>query len=131
MAKSSYDAALILSLIAGYDPLDNSSMAHYEPVKLIVASNIPRNTPSDYTQFAKNASFEGLRIGVVRKGFFHQDFVGSQEIVDAADAAISRMKSLGAIIRDPADLPTVDKFISGEALGAESILLRMTILCPV
>jgi len=100
-------------------------------VKLIEASKIPRNTPSDYTQFAQDASLEGLRIGVVRKGFFHKDFVGSQEIVDAADAAISRMKSLGAIIRDPADLPTVDKFISGEALGAEGILLRIIILCPV
>ena len=41
------------------------------------------------------------------------------------------MKSLGAIIRDPADLPNIDNFLSGEALEAEKILLCITILCLV
>jgi hypothetical protein len=92
--------------------------------ELIIASNIPRHTPQDYTQFTHNATFEGLRIGVPRYVFFHEGLVGSQEIIDAADEVIAAMKSLGAIIQDPADFPNADDFISGEALFAERILLR-------
>jgi Asp-tRNA(Asn)/Glu-tRNA(Gln) amidotransferase A subunit family amidase len=89
----------------------------------MVASNIPSHTPQDYTQFTRNATFEGLRIGVPREIFFDEGLVGSHEIIEAADDAIAAMKSLGAVIRDPADFPNADAFISGEALLAEKILL--------
>jgi hypothetical protein len=92
--------------------------------ELMEASNIPRHAPQDYTQFTHNATFEGLRIGVPRKLFFDESLVGSHEIIVAANEAIATMKSLGAVIQDPADFPNIDAFISGEAKIAEQILLR-------
>jgi hypothetical protein len=91
--------------------------------ELTIASNIPHHTPQDYTQFIHSATFEGLRIGVPRELFFHEAFVGSHEIIEAADEAIATMKSLGAVFQDPADFPNVDAFISGEALFAEGVVL--------
>jgi hypothetical protein len=90
----------------------------------MVASNIPRHTPQDYTQFTHNTTFEGLRIGVPRYIFFREGLVGHREIIEAADEAIAVMKSLGAVVQDPADFPNADAFISGEALFSERILLR-------
>jgi hypothetical protein len=92
----------------------------------MVATKIPRHTPTDYTQFTSNATFEGLRIGVPRQVFFNKDLVGSQEIIEAADDAIAGMRFLGATIQDPADLPSADAFVSGEAFFAEMIQLRIT-----
>lgn len=88
---------------------------------LIVALEIPENTPTDYTQFTKHATFKGLRLGVPRRLFFDVSVVDHQEILDAVDAAILRIKSLGAIIQDPADLPSAGVLLSSPS---ENIVLR-------
>jgi amidase len=75
-------------------------------VRLTVALEIPENTPTDYVQFTKNAKFKGLRLGVPREVFFDVSLVGEQEIIHAVNSAISKMASLGAVIQDPADLPS-------------------------
>jgi amidase len=75
----------------------------------VVASDIPADTPSDYTQFTHNATFKGLRLGIPRKIFFDIEYVEHQEILEAANAAINHIKSLGAIIQDPADLPSAEE----------------------
>ena len=77
----------------------------------MVASEIPSYVPKDYTQFTKNATFHGLRLGVPRKVFFDVNIVGSQEIIDATDGAIRKMQSLGAFIQDSADLPSIEEFV--------------------
>jgi amidase len=105
MTKSAYDAALVLSVIAGRDPLDEKSLPSF--VILTVAFEIPENTPTDYTQFTKRAAFKGMRLGVPRDLFFSIDLVGDQEIINAVNAAILKIQSLGATIQDPADLPSV------------------------
>jgi hypothetical protein len=54
----------------------------------------PKNTPTDYTQFAKYARFTGLRLGVPRELFFDVTEVGHQEIIDAVERAILKLDPL-------------------------------------
>jgi len=105
MAKSAYDAALILSVISGPDRLDPKSTPSW--LMLIFALEIPEKNPTDYTQFTKHATFRGLRLGVPRTLFF--DEVDHPEIGDAVDAAIRKIESLGATIRDPVMLPSTEE----------------------
>jgi Asp-tRNA(Asn)/Glu-tRNA(Gln) amidotransferase A subunit family amidase len=71
--------------------------------QLTVASEVPANTPTNYTQFTKNATFEGIRLGVPRKLFFDLEYVEHPEIIEAVNNAIHKMASLGAEIEDPSD----------------------------
>jgi Asp-tRNA(Asn)/Glu-tRNA(Gln) amidotransferase A subunit family amidase len=95
-------------------------------VVLIIASEIPRDTPTDYTQFTKRATFKGLRLGVPRAYFFDMARLDRQEIIDAVNAAILKMKSLGASIQDPADLPSAETF---DDFTSEVIVLRKIFHC--
>jgi amidase len=67
MAKSSYDAALILENMVGYDVNDTATYA---------AVN---HTQTNYTQFtmAPYATFQGMKIGVPREGFFNETLSGN------------------------------------------------------
>lgn len=94
MARTVTDAAILLSALAGSDSRDSATAAskgHVAP---------------DYTRFLNAGALEGARIGVARARYFGYS--------DAADrlvnAAIDDMKKLGAIIVDPADIPTAGKF---------------------
>jgi amidase len=63
----------------------------------------------DYTAFLDVAALRGARIGVARKYF------GILPAVDKLmEEAIAAMKSHGALISDPADLPSHGKFGDGE-----------------
>jgi hypothetical protein len=75
--------------------------------ELNIAFEIPEDAPTDYTQFTRRATFKGLRLGVPRDRFFDVARIDHQEIIDAANTAILKMKALGAVIEDPADLPSV------------------------
>jgi amidase len=125
MAKSSYDIALILSVIAGRDPLDPKSFPFF--VILTVAFEIPENAPTDYTQFTKHATFRGMRLGVPRDLFFAIDLVGDQEIIDAVNAAILKIQSLGATIQDPANLPSTVELRT--STSQVTILRRSILVC--
>jgi hypothetical protein len=89
--------------------------------KLIPAFEIPNGFPTDYTQYTKNPSFRGLRLGVPRNVFFNVTYVEHQEIIDAANVAIQKMAVLGAIIQDAADLPSAEELI---ASSSEITILR-------
>jgi Asp-tRNA(Asn)/Glu-tRNA(Gln) amidotransferase A subunit family amidase len=78
------------------------------PFELTVASEIPSNTPTDYTEFTKNATFEGLRLGVPRKLFFDLEYVEHPEIIEAVNSAIHNISSMGAEIEDPTDFAIPD-----------------------
>ena len=84
-------------------------------VMLIVALESPANTPTDYTRFTKEATFQNLRLGVPREVFFNVTYVGNQEIIDAVNAAIQKIQSLGAIIQDPADIPSAWELVDSSA----------------
>jgi amidase len=96
MARTVADAAALLTVLAGVDPNDPYAQAS--------AGNA-----ADYTKFLDPNGLRGARIGIARK------FFGYNRDVDILmDKAIAEMKRLGAVIVDPADLPTHGKFDDSE-----------------
>ena len=88
MARSVYDVALVLGVMAGVDPTDaitQESAGRFE---------------TDYTQFLEVGSLVGARIGIGR------DFLGSDpETIRIFDEAIVMLERLGAVIVDPVRFP--------------------------
>jgi amidase len=78
-------------VIAGPDPADPVTS---EPHKLRPTA------PEDYTKYLDPKALAGARLGVPRKGFF-----GISRGVDGLmNAALTRLKELGAVLVDPAEL---------------------------
>src|SRR5258706_1871229 len=91
------DAAVVLGVISSQtpDPRDPATFANREKVF------------SDYTQFLDPDGLRGARIGVMRNGV-----TGGSAKTDAIyDAAIQALSDGGAIIVDPADIPTITDII--------------------
>jgi amidase len=92
MARTVSDVALMLSTIAGRDPAD--------PLNLKVWGEVKKhykvvNDKIDYTRFLDKQSLKGKKLGVVR------DFFGGDPEIDAlANAAIAKMRELGATTVD-------------------------------
>jgi amidase len=97
MARTVTDAAILLGALAGLDPRD-------------AATNDSRGkSEADYTKFLDRDGMRGARIGIARK------FFGFSEQVDKLlNASIDEMKRLGAVVLDPADIPTTGKFDASE-----------------
>lgn len=93
MTRTVADAAALLSAITGIDPRDGATNASAGKVE------------ADYTKFLDPAGLKGARLGVVRKTFGFNPYV-DKLIEDALDT----MKKLGAVIVDPAEIPTWGKF---------------------
>lgn len=98
MARSVTDAAILLGAMVGADrndPSTRSSRGKYH---------------SDYTKFLDRDGLRGARIGVPREVYF-----GYSDKADAiAEAAIRRMKQLGAKMIDPANIPTAKQMATSE-----------------
>jgi amidase len=98
MARTVADAATLLGALAGADQAD-------APTK---SSEVKGRR--DYTTSLDAAGLKGARIGVVRNRLF-----GYSQAADAlAEAALADMKTQGAIIVDPANIPTLGKFDDSE-----------------
>ncbi len=98
MARTVADAAILLKTLIALDPTDPV------PWKGLRPSWTP-----DFTKSLDPAGLRGARIGVARK------FYGFNDEVDKLLAdAIDVMKREGAIIVDPADIPTHGKFDAPE-----------------
>ena len=97
MARTVRDAAIVLGVLAGLDAEDKAtgdSMGKFF---------------TDYTQYLNAKGLEGARIGVVRKYF------GFHPAVDKVmNDALDVIKQQGAIVIDPADIPTIGKFDDAE-----------------
>jgi amidase len=91
MCRTVRDAAILLGAITGVDPEDSAT-----------AASAGRSF-TDYTKFL-GPNRPGARIGVVRKYF------GFNDDVDALmEKALDVLKQNGAVIVDPADIPTIGK----------------------
>ena len=91
MTRSVRDAAIMLGAMVGLDVSDPATAS---------SSNRAKN---DYTQYLDANGLKGARIGIARKRLF-----GYHSGADAiATEAIDTMKSLGAVIVDPADVTTI------------------------
>jgi len=107
MAGCVADAAALLGVLAAADPEDPVSAAENELAERAGVS--PSGT--SYAGSLDALAAEGARIGVWRDGS------GAAGPATAAvlDEAVARLRSLGAIITDPVELPGVDKI--GEPEG--------------
>jgi len=105
-ARTVADAAAVLSAIVSKtpDPRDPATSANRGKVF------------TDYTQFLDPNGLRGARIGVARNGV-----TGFSDKADAIfETAIQAMRDAGAIIIDPADIPTIDEI---NAFGSEIAVL--------
>jgi amidase len=97
MARSVTDAALLLSALTGVDARDDATRAS------------SGKSFADYSKFLDANGLKGARIGVHRKGFGFSDAVDK-----LMNDSIDIMKKRGAIVVDPADIPTQGKFDDSE-----------------
>jgi amidase len=97
MARTVADAAALLGAMTGFDPTDPAMKASR------------RNVAVDYTRFLDRDGLRGARIGVARTvlGFNHH-------VDRIMNDLINEIKKLGAIVIDPADIPTSGKFDDSE-----------------
>ncbi len=93
------DAAAVLGALTGVDPRDPATQAsagHFH---------------ADYTQFLDPDGLQGARIGVLRSGV-----TGYSAVTDAIfEEALAAMADAGAVIVDPADIPTMDQLLTDQA----------------
>ena len=89
LARTAEDCALMLAVLAGYDPLDGGSIN--EPVE-------------DYAR-ALGSGVKGLRLGVDREFFFYRHL--SDDVRAAAEATVDRLAELGAEVV-PVRMPELD-----------------------
>jgi amidase len=96
MARSVADAAVLLEGMIGLDPAD------------VATTRNPARAAPDYSKsvgVGAVASLKGARIGVARK-----KYTGYSPATDRLlDAAIATLKGQGAVIVDPADVPTASQ----------------------
>ncbi|HEX6508183.1 MAG TPA: amidase [Chloroflexota bacterium] len=93
------DAATVLGALTGVDPRDPATSASAGKFY------------TDYRRFLDPHGLRGARVGIPRKVYF-----GNSSYSDAiANAAIKRMRELGAIIIDPADIPTAEQMDSSDS----------------
>lgn len=102
MAKSVTDAAIILGVVEGPDPND--------------AATTKCQPNGDYTKFLKADGLKGARIGIPRAGYYEKTKPPgadrergglSDDLRKVMNDAIDVLKKEGAIIVDPADIPSV------------------------
>ena len=98
MTRTVEDAAILLAALSGEDPRDQATVNSRRPAAASFQSALSRD------------GLQGARIGVARTKLF-----GYSDVTDRiADAAIERMKTLGAVIVDPADIPNVGAYDDSE-----------------
>ena len=97
MARTVSDAAILLGALTGIDPSD------------AVTKSSTGKSFTDYTQFLNKDGLRGARLGIARKYF------GFNDLVDKLmKDRIAEMKKIGAVIVDPADIPTSGQFDNTE-----------------
>lgn len=97
MTRTVSDAAIVLGAITGIDPRDK-------------ATNSSRGKSFDeYRQFARQDGLRGMRLGIARKHFGFNDRVDK-----VMSDLLAEMKKQGAVLIDPADIPTSGKFDDSE-----------------
>ncbi len=97
MARTVTDAAILLGALADIDALDS------------ITNESRGRSAADYTSFLDADGLRGARIGVARKFFGFND-----QVDQLINSCLEEMKRRGAVIIDPAEIPTVGKFDDSE-----------------
>src|SRR5215471_16647490 len=96
IARSVKDAALLLDVIAGYDPND------------LVTAYAAGQVPPTYTAFLNKDGLRGARLGVIREPLDAKTDTTSDDykkVKAVIDKAIADLKRLGAEVVDPVAIP--------------------------
>jgi amidase len=93
MTRTVTDAAILLTALTGMDPRDATTKRS-------------AGRTADYSKALDANALKGARIGVARKRYFGYSPAADRVI----EAAIAEMKTRGATIIDPADIPTAAAF---------------------
>ena len=97
MTRTVADAALMLGALTGVDPQDSAT------------GSSRGQSHADYSRFLDPEGLRGARVGIAR------NFFGFNERVDKLmEACITEMKRQGAVIIDPANIPTAGSFDDSE-----------------
>jgi amidase len=97
MARSVADAALLLGVLAGYDPEDPAT------------APLAAQPPPDYRRALETGALTGVRVGVLRH------FAGFHEEVDVLfERALGVLRARGAQLIDPAEIAGADKLDADE-----------------
>src|SRR2546421_2755645 len=99
ISRTVADAAAVLGALTGVDPLDT------------VTQESAGKFYSDYTQFLDPNGLRGARIGIAREVYF--GYSPKADVI--INTAIERMRELGAVIIDPADIPTAKQISSSDS----------------
>jgi amidase len=97
MARSVSDAAIVLNALTGQDQSDP------------ITSEGQRHVISDYTKFLDPNGLKGMRLGIARKYFEFN--IGVDKLISER---LDDLKRLGAVLVDPAEIPTSGKFDDSE-----------------
>ena len=100
MARNVTDAAILLGALTGIDKGDAVT---------VLSSG---KSYTDYTRFLDKDGLHGARLGIVRKSFDNVN----ERIQKKLNDLIDEMKKMGAVIVDPADIPTSGQFDDSELL---------------
>jgi Asp-tRNA(Asn)/Glu-tRNA(Gln) amidotransferase A subunit family amidase len=90
------DAAILLDVLAGYDPND--------PVTAYAVGQVP----ASYTQFLREDGLRGARVGVIREPMDPKADPASDDykkVRSVMDRALADLKRLGAEVVDPVTIP--------------------------
>ena len=103
MTRTVRDAAILLSAACGVDPRDTATSASAGKFHV------------DYTQFLDAGGLKGARLGIVRNipGF-------DARVLQVFAQAIDDMRAAGAVIVDPANLPSLD---AGSVFNASPLVV--------
>lgn len=89
------DTAIVYSVIAGFDPADDSTQAGVEHVM------------KDYKSYLKQNDLNGVRLGVIRQMFDND--TADPEVLKIMDQAIDDLHKTGATIIDPFKIKDFDR----------------------
>jgi amidase len=98
MARTVRDAALLLAAMAGVDPQDETTAAGEGKVPPDLLAGLDAN------------ALQGKRIGILREPF--AGYSPKSDLV--LDAAVAKLKSLGAEVIDPVELPHAGEYDAAE-----------------
>ena len=108
MTRTVRDNALMLDVIAGYDPLDPGSA---------------KRAMGGYTS-QLGEGVKGLRVGVIRH-FYMRDMPADPEVTSAIEAAINVLADLGAEVREIETAPLADYAVCNRIIiGAEAFAIH-------
>ena len=95
MTRTVRDGAILLGVLASTNPREH------------VTGRLP--APVDYTKYLDKDGLRGMRLGIARKHFGFNDHVDK-----LMNDLLDEMKKMGAVLVDPADIPTSGKFDESE-----------------